>query len=156
MKINEQIKALREDAGLTQKELSELCGIAQPSLARYEAGAVDIGFSKLKTILDTLNYKITFLKEKTMNNKIRENIAKAIINKNYSSETQQKLDIISNHIDQDWKLYGEHQVKSIAPEGYAISDHDYDKFIEEYCIDEDFAEAFGEEFEQDLIEMFDY
>lgn len=47
MAVNENIKRLRKERGLTQKKLSELCGIAEPTIRRYEAGTLN---PKIETI----------------------------------------------------------------------------------------------------------
>lgn len=38
MALSDNLKKLRERAGLTQAELAEAIGIAQPTLAQYESG----------------------------------------------------------------------------------------------------------------------
>lgn len=38
MALSENLKRLRERAGMTQAELAEAVGIAQPTLAQYELG----------------------------------------------------------------------------------------------------------------------
>lgn len=38
MALSENLKKLREKAGLTQAELAEAVGVAQPTLAQYESG----------------------------------------------------------------------------------------------------------------------
>lgn len=38
MALSENLKKLRERAGMTQAELAEAVGIAQPTLAQYETG----------------------------------------------------------------------------------------------------------------------
>lgn len=38
MALSDNLKRLRERAGLTQAELAEAVGIAQPTLAQYESG----------------------------------------------------------------------------------------------------------------------
>ena len=77
-----------------------------------------------------------------MKNSVRTNIANALINYHYSDATQTTLDIISNSIDHAWKLYG-------GKVGLPTSE-----FIQEWVDNEDFAADFGEEFENDLIELF--
>ena len=47
MAINENIKRFRKERGLTQKKLSELCGIAEPTIRRYEAGTLN---PKIETV----------------------------------------------------------------------------------------------------------
>lgn len=47
MAVNENIKRFRKERGLTQKKLSELCGIAEPTIRRYEAGTLN---PKIETV----------------------------------------------------------------------------------------------------------
>lgn len=47
MAVNDNIKRIRKEKGLTQKKLGELCGIAEPTIRRYEAGSLK---PKLETI----------------------------------------------------------------------------------------------------------
>lgn len=47
MAISENIKRFRKERGLTQKKLSELCGIAEPTIRRYEAGTLN---PKIETV----------------------------------------------------------------------------------------------------------
>lgn len=48
MSTGEKIRAARRKAGLTQKKLGELCGIAEPTIRRYELNKLN---PKLETIL---------------------------------------------------------------------------------------------------------
>jgi transcriptional regulator with XRE-family HTH domain len=47
MTVNENIKRIRKERGLTQKKLGELCGIAEPTIRRYEAGTLN---PKIETV----------------------------------------------------------------------------------------------------------
>lgn len=47
MTVGENIKRLRKERGLTQKNLGELCGIAEPNIRKYENGKQN---PKLETI----------------------------------------------------------------------------------------------------------
>ena len=49
------LKRCRKSLGLTQTELSELCGIAQSVIAKVENESVDARASTLKKIVDALN-----------------------------------------------------------------------------------------------------
>jgi predicted transcriptional regulator len=49
------LKRCRKSLGLTQTELSELCGIAQSVIAKVENESVDARASTLKKIIDALN-----------------------------------------------------------------------------------------------------
>lgn len=47
MTVGENIKRLRKERGLTQKNLGELCGIAEPNIRKYENGKQN---PKLETV----------------------------------------------------------------------------------------------------------
>lgn len=50
MTTGEKIRAARKEKGLTQKELGELCGIAEPTIRRYELGNLNPKSATLKKI----------------------------------------------------------------------------------------------------------
>lgn len=51
----ERIRAERQDAGMTQKALGEACGIAEPTIRRYEAGKLNPKIETLEKIAGALN-----------------------------------------------------------------------------------------------------
>jgi len=53
----------RESSGLTQKQLSELCGVKQPVIARLESAAYSPQVNSIIKILSPLGYKLTVVKE---------------------------------------------------------------------------------------------
>lgn len=54
------LKALRERAGLTQRELASRLGIQQPAVARWEAGRVRIPVNRLEEIVAELGYGLEY------------------------------------------------------------------------------------------------
>ena len=60
--INAVIKA-REQSGLTQKQLSELCGVKQPVIARLESAAHSPQINSIMRILKPLGYTLAVVKE---------------------------------------------------------------------------------------------
>ena len=52
----------RESCGLTQKQLSELCGIKQPVIARLESAAHSPQVNSIIKILSPLGYKLAVVK----------------------------------------------------------------------------------------------
>ena len=52
----------RESCGLTQKQLSELCGIKQPVIARLESAAHSPQVNSIIKILRPLGYKLAVVK----------------------------------------------------------------------------------------------
>jgi len=53
----------REESGLTQKQLSELCGIKQPVIARLESAAHSPQINSIIRILKPLGYTLAVVKE---------------------------------------------------------------------------------------------
>jgi len=60
--INAVIEA-REQSGLTQKQLSELCGVKQPVIARLESAAHSPQINSILRILRPLGYTLAVIKE---------------------------------------------------------------------------------------------
>lgn len=54
----EYLRRLREDAGLSQRELACLLGCQQPAIARLEAGGVRPGLTTLQRIGDALGFEL--------------------------------------------------------------------------------------------------
>ncbi len=58
--LGREVARLRNEKGMTQRELSALCGLAQPTLARFEAGRVaEFGSRKLMLLLEVMGYGLT-------------------------------------------------------------------------------------------------
>ena len=53
----------REESGLTQKQLSELCGVKQPVIARLESAAHSPQINSIIKILKPLGYTLAVVKE---------------------------------------------------------------------------------------------
>lgn len=56
----------REQSGLTQKQLSELCGIKQPVIARLENAIHSPQINSMIRILKPLGYTLAVVKEESM------------------------------------------------------------------------------------------
>ena len=52
------LRSARDDAHLTQRRLSELTGIAQPTIARIESGASDPRVDTLRRLLDACGHAL--------------------------------------------------------------------------------------------------
>ena len=55
----------REQSGLTQKQLSELCGVKQPVIARLESAIHSPQINSMIRILKPLGYTLAIVKEET-------------------------------------------------------------------------------------------
>ena len=60
--INAVVEA-REERGLTQKQLSELCGVKQPVIARLESAAHSPQINSMLRILKPLGYTLAVVKD---------------------------------------------------------------------------------------------
>ena len=58
------IVTAREESGLTQKQLSELCGVQQPVIARIERAVHSPQINSIIKILKPLGYTLAVVKEK--------------------------------------------------------------------------------------------
>jgi DNA-binding XRE family transcriptional regulator len=56
--IGQRIQELRKEAGMTQAQLAEKCGMAQPNIARIEAGTYATSIDVLSRIAEALGKKI--------------------------------------------------------------------------------------------------
>lgn len=63
MNTGERIRARRLELGLTQRALSERCGIAEPTLRRYEAGKLNPKLSTCQKIATALEVPVVYLLE---------------------------------------------------------------------------------------------
>ena len=57
--IGDKIKELRLRNGLTQKSLGEKCGIAEPTIRKYELGKLNPKVETVKKIADALNVSVS-------------------------------------------------------------------------------------------------
>ena len=61
MTIGERIKKARMSKGLTQKALSELCRIAEPTIRKYESGRLNPKIETLQKLASALGVTAPFL-----------------------------------------------------------------------------------------------
>lgn len=63
MSIPENIKKIRREKGLTQKELGKLCGMADSAIRRYESGRANPKINTLIKIAEALNCEVSDIDE---------------------------------------------------------------------------------------------
>ena len=59
--LAEQLTELRKEKGLTQMQLSKLCGVAPPVIARAERGSVATSTITIEKILQPLGMKLAIV-----------------------------------------------------------------------------------------------
>lgn len=61
MSFGERIKALRKERGMTQKELGDLCGMADSAIRKYESGKITPKFGTTTKLAAALGVSPLFL-----------------------------------------------------------------------------------------------
>lgn len=61
MGVGDNIRAARIKANLTQKQLGELCGIAEPTIRRYELNSLNPKFDTVAKIAEALGVSVARL-----------------------------------------------------------------------------------------------
>lgn len=67
--IYKNIKAIREDNDLTQKQMAELLNVSQNTYSQYETGKIEWTASSLIIIADYFNVSVDYLLDRTNNRK---------------------------------------------------------------------------------------
>lgn len=76
-KIGERIRSVRNEKKWTQKKLGEECGIAEPTIRKYELGMLNPKIETLQKIADALGTSISYLR----NEPCADNANSAILRK---------------------------------------------------------------------------
>ena len=63
--IYKNIKAIREDNDLTQKQMAELLNVSQNAYSQYETGKIEWTASSLIIIADYFNVSVDYLLDRT-------------------------------------------------------------------------------------------
>lgn len=110
MTTGELIRKCRKEAGLTQKELGERAGIAEPTIRKYESNRLNPKIETLQKIADALNVSVSELSDNVQHTSILStkelsalnlsqlqsllNLYEEMCRRNPSRELQMQMDII--------------------------------------------------------------
>lgn len=110
MTTGELIRKCRKEAGLTQKELGERAGIAEPTIRKYESNRLNPKIETLQKIADALNVNVSELSDNVQHTHILSTKELSALNlgqlhslldlyaemcrRNPSRELQMQMDII--------------------------------------------------------------
>lgn len=61
MSVGDRCRALREEKGLSQRELAEQCGMAQNDISKLEGGRTNFGPERLSRLADALEVEVSDL-----------------------------------------------------------------------------------------------
>jgi transcriptional regulator with XRE-family HTH domain len=77
--IGKKLQKAREEAGLSQDELSKMLGYTQSSLSNYELGKRRLYLVELQRISEILGKPVTYFLEDSKDNETEQNDVKAIL-----------------------------------------------------------------------------
>ncbi len=75
--IGEKIREIRKARGLTQKELGEKAGIAEPTIRRYELGKLNPKIETVKKIADALGVDAAYLYSESVGDAVHDGLVSA-------------------------------------------------------------------------------
>ena len=109
MTLGENIKRLRKNKGMTQKELGEFLGIQERMVQKYEFNTSDIQFSKLKKLSELFEVPIEVLISE------KENIVESKNNKLiFSDEIRECLRLATNDFKVNFRTSSYAQTKDLS------------------------------------------
>lgn len=128
MTTGELIRKCRKEAGLTQKELGERAGIAEPTIRKYESNRLNPKIETLQKIADALNVNVSELSDNVQHTNILSTKELSALNlgqlrslldlyaemcrRNPSRELQMQMDIIREFMRREQqRLYEQRKLK---------------------------------------------
>mgnify|MGYP004555363227 CR=1 FL=1 len=128
MTTGELIRKCRKEAGLTQKELGERAGIAEPTIRKYESNRLNPKIETLKKIADALNVSVSDLSDNVQHTPILSTKELSALNlgqlrslldlyaemcrRNPSRELQMQMDIIREFMRREQqRLHEKHKLE---------------------------------------------
>lgn len=101
MTLGERLQAARTEAGLTQQELSDKCGIAAPTLRSYEAGRLNPKYETVKKIAEAIGISTLGLIDPEMYQQHLDVLNKAF--ENYSTMKQKMEEALEKETTESGK-----------------------------------------------------
>ncbi len=100
MGFYQRLKDLKEDADLTQKQVSEIIGVSVNHYGKYERGETDIPFEKAITLADYYDVSLDYIAGRT-------NFKQGL---NSPTLTQEELQLIEKYRQLSERSKGKHDV----------------------------------------------
>lgn len=136
--VGTQIKAFRLEAGLSQEQLSKLCGIDRAQISRIESGEVGgVSYVTVDKILNSLGHRLEPVK---LDNKTKLLLHPFV---KWAGGKTQLLDVIVSHMPKAFNKYYEPFVGGgallfkIQPKSFSISDSNSELITVYKCFQED-------------------
>ena len=97
--VGNDIRNFRIEAGLSQEQLSEMCGVERAQLSKIEKGTVSgVTFNTIARIYDALGMRLIPVKEEVKNIDIHPFVK-------WAGGKTQLLEVIESHLPETFKRY---------------------------------------------------
>ncbi|MDY2889576.1 MAG: Dam family site-specific DNA-(adenine-N6)-methyltransferase [Candidatus Caccosoma sp.] len=134
--IGNEIRNYRNEAGLSQEQLSALCGVERAQLSKIEKGLLaGVTFKTIATIYDSLGMKLVPVKEEEKNIDVHPFVK-------WAGGKTQLLETIKSHLPETYNRYFEPFVGGgallfkLQPKAFSINDSNKDLMYVYQCLED--------------------
>lgn len=116
MSIGENIKKIRVDAGLTQKELGERLGITSQSIAQWETGRREPKYQSMVKIADALNVPVSSLYGISEDNQYKQDAIKQALDLSVQDDGRVDTKAFSENLDYEYGVMSDADIAYVNGE----------------------------------------
>lgn len=116
MSIGENIKKIRVDAGLTQKELGERLGITSQSIAQWETGRREPKYQSMVKIADALNVPVSSLYGISEDNQYKQDAIKQALDLSVQDDGRIDTKAFSENLDYEYGVMSDADIAYVNGE----------------------------------------
>ena len=116
MSIGENIKKIRVDAGLTQKELGERLGITSQSIAQWETGRREPKYQSMVKIADALNVPVSSLYGISEDNQYKQDAIKQALDLSVQDDGRIDTKALSENLDYEYGVMSDADIAYVNGE----------------------------------------
>lgn len=113
MSIGENIKKVRVDAGLTQKQLGERLGITSQSIAQWETGRREPKYQSMVKIADALNVPVSSLYGISEDNPYKQDAIKQALDSSVRDDGRIDQKAFSENLDYEYGMMSDADIAYI-------------------------------------------
>ncbi len=134
--IGNEIRNYRMEAGLSQEQLSSMCGVERAQLSKIEKGTViGVTFNTIAKIYDALGMKLVPIKQEIKNIDVHPFVK-------WAGGKTQLLDVITSHLPENYNRYFEPFVGGgallfkLQPKAFSINDSNEELICVYQCLED--------------------
>lgn len=116
MSIGENVKKIRVDAGLTQKELGERLGITSQSIAQWETGRREPKYQSMVKIADALNVPVSSLYGISEDNQYKQDAIKQALDLSVQDDGRIDTKAFSENLDYEYGVMSDADIAYVNGE----------------------------------------